>query len=490
MMAANDTHMQQKASTVGDRAQKTIKYDRTESTKCNAGTRHPPFDRNESLLDLNDDCLSEILSYLSDIDLCAINDTCRRLEPLAVEVFRLRYKMKEYTLYYGFTKNVVKKTILKHFGQLIVSLDLGEIGKSESQFLSKYCNSFTEFTSEFGRYHNIHDKSLQLIFKNVSHLTLYEVHVKGDVLERIVCACDNIKLLSLTEVWFDSDRLRENFFDRKYATIERFSCKVTEDLDINKIARFIKKNQQLKELALEGQLDVQLDSDITSSMKKIEHICLKPIHPVISINLNRLNKMKYLELHPFPNCYAYGNAAKIPRELDYLNSKTTKRIEILGISTSEIDDKFCSKICRFVNLRSLMIVNGDGLPIDGNCLEAIAENLKQLEHLYIRVVINIESIYGLIEKSPKLKSLTILNPSTMSRANFINKNAIQIYKDQLSKLVDARKKVNVAFPLIIYSSIPLNDEWIGIEEKKFNSRFIQFKRGKCAMISKHFFSLS
>lgn len=284
MMAAKDAHMQQKASAVGDRMPKTTEYYRS-----NLGTLHPPFDQNESLLDLNDDCLSEIVSYLSDIDLCAINDTCRRLKPLAVEEFRLRYKNKEYEIYRGFTENTVTSSILRTFGQLIVSLDLNEIGKNESQFLVKYCNSITEFKSWFGNYHIIDDESLRLIFKNVTHLTLHDIRVAGDVLQRIVHACENIKILNLSEVWFDSDLNNENFYDHEYPTIERFSCDVdTDRADSKLIARFIKRNQQLKGLALEGEL--HFDSDIIWYMKIIEHICLSPIDIITGIDLNRLKK--------------------------------------------------------------------------------------------------------------------------------------------------------------------------------------------------------
>lgn len=53
-------------------------------------------DQDESIMNLNDDCLLKTLSHSSDVDLCAIHGTYRRLHELAEEEFRVRNKYVKY----------------------------------------------------------------------------------------------------------------------------------------------------------------------------------------------------------------------------------------------------------------------------------------------------------------------------------------------------------------------------------------------------------
>lgn len=92
------------------------------------------------LLDLNDDCLFEILEYFNVVDLDAINRTCKRLHRLAQDVFRLNHtainiswkKLDEYSNInnIGLTYHNLRN-ILNSFGPAIRKLNICSVSFKE-----------------------------------------------------------------------------------------------------------------------------------------------------------------------------------------------------------------------------------------------------------------------------------------------------------------------------------------------------------------------
>lgn len=80
---------------------------------------------NESfeLSQLNDDCLRELFSRLSSIDLCAIKHTCRRFKTLADEVVKKRFK-DVYECVPNDDNLQEHTTILKEFGRFVSTMSL------------------------------------------------------------------------------------------------------------------------------------------------------------------------------------------------------------------------------------------------------------------------------------------------------------------------------------------------------------------------------
>lgn len=169
---------------------KATKDDGCDSFSCVECSPYPPCDENESILKLNDDCLSEVLSYLSDNDLCEIRDTCHRFKKLAEEDFRPRYNRRWYTtLSKHFTTNAETSTILMHFGQCIESLRVEDIEHEEWLFLSKYCTRFSRINIIYEFPNNLPTTIRKLLFENVSEFVVSVTRITGHILQEIVCEC-------------------------------------------------------------------------------------------------------------------------------------------------------------------------------------------------------------------------------------------------------------------------------------------------------------
>lgn len=61
-------------------------------------TRDVPLSKRTHILDLNDDCLDSVFSYLLPVELCAVKGTCGRFEAVADNYFERQCRNKEFTI--------------------------------------------------------------------------------------------------------------------------------------------------------------------------------------------------------------------------------------------------------------------------------------------------------------------------------------------------------------------------------------------------------
>lgn len=96
---------------------------------------------NCKIFTLNDDCLLEIYSYLSVLDLCAVKDSCRRFNVLANLCVQNRWKGKAFDCRYPGDLCLSERRsaiIRQHFGNCV---EHAMIMKQESIYLVKKCGA-------------------------------------------------------------------------------------------------------------------------------------------------------------------------------------------------------------------------------------------------------------------------------------------------------------------------------------------------------------
>lgn len=443
--------------------------DRTDLSGGSEGTlRHS--DSYGSILILNDDCLLGVFSHLSDFDLCAISDTCRRLSTVATESFRFRYEKRDFDI---IIENAVldpaTSTILKHFGQLIrsIRIDFYESEESNWQFISKNCSSFTKMSITCKPLENVSEAFKKLMTKNVFKP---KQRTPIEILEEM--ARTDVKKLFLIINNFDF----ELFFDCQKPSMENFSCfsAFIKACSEDSVKTFLRTNPQLTKFRSMGLL--QFDTNVTRYMENIEHLCLVQSmyyhgSPPFNIELNALNKLKCLEL------YHKYDGAIVARKLNSLHPQIVNQLECLGIPATLLSADFVETICKFNNLKSLKI--GNHPLVNETVIGVIAGQLEQLEYLELGLPVHFETIHAVIERSAKLKSLMILHDlATIVGAQFL-------------QLIDARKKSNAKYPLVIYFNDPNQmsesfKKWNHLRQRHIN--VIQFKNGVCPVLAMNFFA--
>lgn len=422
---------------------------------------------NESILKLTDDCFLEAFSHLSDFDLCAISDTCQRLTALAKKEFRCRYGKKDFDIIIVSSPlDDATSKILKHFGQLIVSLrvDYYESEESDWLFISKHCNGFTRMSITCKPLENLSEAFQKRLSKNVfkqKHKTPIDFFVE---LQRI-----NYKFLHLIKNHFDFRQFSESCpVMENYRCLSALMKACREDI----VKMFLRTHPQLKKFRSMGWLE--FDADTIRYMRDIEHLCLVQStyydkNVLFDIELNALSKLKCLELY-----FKYDGAI-IARKLNSLNPQMVHHLESLGIPASLMHENFAEMICKFINLKSLKIVNN--YLAKENVIEVIAGKLEQLEYLDIGFPLHFGTVQGVIEKSSKLKSLMVLPPASIDETHFL-------------QLVDARKRSNAAYPLVIYLNKPnqMSESYKLLTDlRQRHMNVIQLKDGACPVLTMNFF---
>lgn len=188
----------------GRRVEVAIAYDRHQDTI--------------TLLDLNDDCILEILSMkcLSVVDLCSVAETCRRLRDIAVRVVRRKCVIDKSI------ENVADpagrtKSIIMNFGPFISHLRICDYNFKDQwtgilESVTKYCSSSLEsleidewivtekFTAKFTQLKKLHlrkRRHIPIPIKNLNQIG--DLHQLTDLHITIHRNVDDFDLVRLIE---------------------------------------------------------------------------------------------------------------------------------------------------------------------------------------------------------------------------------------------------------------------------------------------------
>lgn len=190
---------------IRNRAEKPTKFIELDGIR----TRSQRAIANCPIFILNDDCVREVFSYLSVIELCAVKDTCRRFNVLADTTVQTRFQ-KESEFEYAIDENNVKDFVstMQHFGKFIEGR---MVIKTETDFKAKgmwlqlkHCTALKVLDLHGVNVTGFPRPTYRLkkVLRNLERLKL-EKCAGGDMdFARIIDACENLQYLN---VYFTTD---------------------------------------------------------------------------------------------------------------------------------------------------------------------------------------------------------------------------------------------------------------------------------------------
>lgn len=127
-----------------------------------------------NLLNLNDDCIYEILSYMTEDDLIALKNSCRRLDKLTLDFVRREYRRKLFEL----QSTNQSHNYFREFGPIFTRLSI-DINK-------------------------LHDEQLFFQnFENLCELSIFDIKISEDFVNQTSVLCRNLEYLSISSSYID-----------------------------------------------------------------------------------------------------------------------------------------------------------------------------------------------------------------------------------------------------------------------------------------------
>lgn len=288
---------------------------------------------NTSLLDLNDDCLLEILSMncLDLSDLLLVAHTCRRLKEIAGRVFRREHKTCDISsLCEGDVESA--QLIMKMFGSEITDLEIGGCLEILLPSVAEYCSTLKSlYLYNLVILENCW--AAEFRFKNLQKLRIKCCSFEG-ASKQIFADCGSLVELEIT------GRCSEFILGYAFPKLQRFERR--HDFDGDLIESFISRHRNLKSLKIDAYVSPYELQLIAKGLETLA--CWIPIGA--TLDLSNISHLRELHIH----CGGQ-NVTQTALELDKL-----KLLESLTLQTAGIDQELIRTLSQLKKLQVMELL--------------------------------------------------------------------------------------------------------------------------------------
>lgn len=376
------------------------------------------------LLDINDDCLFDIFTYLNVVELAAVASTCNRFRDTAREVFLLRHKSKcleiiveapdqrfPADIQHCARDHRQNTAIFRHFGDLI-NLKVTFFYHSELRYCSSVFNTMVKYCTR--RLELINCGGLDFSrttdtkgpFQNLKELVWYDSRAPNHIF------LSNVdELTQLTIKWKNSTMVSE-FLSNNYPKLQSLTLEMSPNLYLNleeqriDINGFLKRHPNLIELQLSegGKYDL---SSIGECCPLLEEIAIWKCFVVgftfTSIaELEKLTSIKVSDVAPsmameflksskssesLEHLVLYGSCLGLQTELLKHLQRFNNLIHLSVTSLRDIDNDFLAGLWHLKQLRVLAIGYYYPCSFTSAGLVNLVQHLPLLEQLNLNPVL-------------------------------------------------------------------------------------------------------
>lgn len=402
------------------------------------------------MLDLNDDCLYDILSYLNCIDLSSMDQTCVRLRQIARNLFRKNHtaiNLTDTTLPGYSNVGTDALTLLQirnlfvNFGPQIQKLKIGSMSfkvENRSRVLDlmvRNCLTLKELClTGFFVKENLY-RIGNAFFSNLEELSLSLCEL-NDNIRRVFVHCDQLRKLTIQS---DSN-LNGSCLAVHFPRLESISLVMNSDIQTRHLYTFFKMNPQLKAVKLVhcgGCIFDEIFTVIANNLPGLESLIIEvDFFQNFNKNLAQLSKLEHLRELQL-NCSMYS----ISSFVEELAAKD--KIEVLHLSDGLLNDNLIDAIIKCKRLTSLKLCSMPS--VHNRFLTELAKNLPQLRDFHISKCQSLNSftsgVIHFVDLAQNLETLNLTNCSVDIDDKFFQA-LVQIFKLRQKKLTLNLSKMN------------------------------------------------
>lgn len=439
----------------------------------------PSKEFSAKIFTLNADCFDEIFEYLSLADLHSFGQTCRAMQKVSGEYYKLNFVAAEkfigndgiYTIHSD-NSNVIK-TKTTGFNQF-------------TQFLSHHYEDFEPFryikthSDEFGSVNHLYLVCVGLNSAKMSYFEgiLPQIEIiqirqctiwNGDFYEIILQRLsDKLKRLIVQDDLGDIiNRQKNPWLQRKYPALEHLELTPRYPTPIVELGQFFELNPNIRSLSISSHClwmnrKQLMDSEIKLDLLEVKHFD----SDFYFYHMEKLNIQSMCTL--LNELFERGRFKKLHLNLKDIDKESIDRMaSIQGferLSVKEINEITAQLISNLINLRELSILDCKNIDWD-----EVATGLTKLEKLFIQNA-NYDHMLTFIRRSTNLKLIKVI---PKDKAHF-NGGVIN-----LVALNEERKKLTNARKIVIYieDNVFLATKW-STDYGDTNLSHIEMKRSK------------
>lgn len=346
------------------------------------------------LLDMNDECVLEILSVkcLSVVDLCAIAETCRRLKEIASLVFRRKHRTCDLDSLRGVNAKTAKR-ILMNFGSVIRHLNISGFKEQEWQrkvmdSVMEYCSNATLKSLSLGYFKFPENTPAKLgtLFRKLRILNIHFCTFEGTS-RKLFADCASLAKLCIKQSAYGSEPAF--IFENTFPKLKKFNCYYEADSD--SLRTFISRHKNLLSLRILNDVESSI-LQVIANCKRLETLKCR-IDPNATLDLSNLGHLRKLEIDA-----KRRNVTKAAQGLNNLQF-----LEHLILLDAEIDSEFIGTLAQLKRLQKFYVSKCFGL----QNLNRLG-NLNQLTSLDIFSTENVDlDIVILVKRLSNLNSLKV-----------------------------------------------------------------------------------
>lgn len=309
----------------------------------------------KTMMDLNDDCILEIMDRLNYIDLLKVAKVNKRLESIVFSLFT----DKNITLYFYNESDVA--LILHTFGRMISGLAIGNIlWQDLIPVAHQHCSgTLRNLTLRSYSYRLIYDlKKYQTLFEPLTHLTLDNCFLMTTFMVKLLHAAKCLKSLKIRDIyWPNEDLLVNEHFrctesvNNPVETLEITNCKGLSD---RICFIFANKLVNLKELIIRSCTFTTFTTVVS---------CI-PKHKLLE------------KLDVDCNWECATDIAKL-----LIGLQANSSMNHLSLANFEATDDVVCAMHKILNLKTLKLINVTSFT--ENYFNDIGQNLSKLEEIHL-----------------------------------------------------------------------------------------------------------
>lgn len=373
------------------------------------------------VIDLNDDCLTEIFKNLELSDLCSVADTCSRLRSAAKAYFaysefrtlHFPYSGMRYSRKPLLVNQLIYESsrVLRNFGASVISFNESEelpYDRLVTESLRKYQRNIIELLVQHCgenlielklSHFNMTDEIAIVMRPLLKHLQKFELHWVSH-LRMLSAWCPELRELHLKDTVVDHDGWNQQF--QKLTKMTYYGC------DMNGIQEFVKCNPQLKSFEIGGyNVDTSIFQIVGEHATDMETLVvgvglLGSEYPVGARYFDRLRNLNSVTITDDRSQHyltaAIGDIAAAEIPLKTLSAKASR--EVLKV------DQLVEGISKLKNLETLEL---KVVGLRARDVVRFCKHLSELSKLRIRISgeLTIERLLDLVLIAEKLQWLFV-----------------------------------------------------------------------------------
>lgn len=338
-----------------------------------------------TILDLNDDCLETVFSYMHPLDLYEVKKTCSRFASVADDTFRQQYRLQTFACSSSFNERTIRNSstlllsprMLRAFGKHLYGLLVWRPHHAKYwEFIFGHCAQLKVlvlFGSDLRQFKQLENSVEQ---PKLDNLQFYECCGSDEDFKRIIGFFKNLKQLTVKETNFLEDSrgtfLQQHFPQLKMINVDAHCAEV-------QLTEFLRSNSQLERFHSSYKSHYKVLGTLAKYCQNTVSVSIQPRvdclgvfsvqeHSEEIMSISRLEKLKELKL--------WCNNEPITSIIESFTKANS--LDSLTLKNGKMDEDLCRVLCKITNLKELELKSFSSL--SANLLRKLVNelDLKQI----------------------------------------------------------------------------------------------------------------